>query len=134
MNSGADAGTPWNDRRHFVGIAARSMRQILVERARARGAQKRWGALNRVSITDSLALASDPNLPKMQETALRTMARVLGFKSIACQESALHGLGHWQRDHERQVNAIIDGFLKANRDIDSRLISYAHSARCGCVL
>jgi len=30
----ADAGTPWTDRRHFLGIAARSMRQILVERAR----------------------------------------------------------------------------------------------------
>ena len=29
----AGAGTPWNDERHFVGIAARSMRQILVERA-----------------------------------------------------------------------------------------------------
>ena len=65
----AGAGTPWNDRRHFVGIAARSMRQILVERARARGAQKRWGALNRVSITDSLALASDPEvmLPALDE-------------------------------------------------------------------
>jgi RNA polymerase sigma-70 factor (ECF subfamily) len=65
----ADVGTPWNDRRHFVGIAARSMRQILVERARARGAQKRWGALNRVSITDSLALASDPEsmLPALEE-------------------------------------------------------------------
>jgi RNA polymerase sigma factor (TIGR02999 family) len=65
----ARVGTPWNDRRHFVGIAARSMRQILVERARARGAQKRWGALNRVSITDSLALASDPEsmLPALDE-------------------------------------------------------------------
>jgi RNA polymerase sigma factor (TIGR02999 family) len=65
----ARVGTPWNDRRHFVGIAARSMRQILVERARARGAQKRWGALNRVSMTDSLALASDPEsmLPALDE-------------------------------------------------------------------
>jgi len=65
----ADAGTPWTDRRHFVGIAARSMRQILVERARARGAQKRWGALNRVSITDSLQLAADPEsmLPALDE-------------------------------------------------------------------
>jgi RNA polymerase sigma factor (TIGR02999 family) len=65
----ADAGTPWNDRRHFVGIAARSMRQILVERARARGAQKRWGALNRVSISESLALAADPEtmLPALDE-------------------------------------------------------------------
>jgi RNA polymerase sigma-70 factor (ECF subfamily) len=36
----AGAGTPWHDKQHFVGIAARSMRQILIERARARGAQK----------------------------------------------------------------------------------------------
>src|SRR5262249_59158122 len=56
----AGAGTPWHDKRHFVGIAARSMRQILVERARARGAQKRWGGMNRVSLTDALAVASDP--------------------------------------------------------------------------
>src|SRR5437762_10225025 len=73
----ADAGTPWTDRRHFVGIAARSMRQILVERARARGAQKRWGALNRVSITDSLALASDPEvmLPALDE-AIDRLAQI----------------------------------------------------------
>lgn len=65
----AQTGTPWNDRRHFVGIAARSMRQILIERARARGAQKRWGGMNRVSITDSLALAADPEtmLPALDE-------------------------------------------------------------------
>src|SRR3954447_21504582 len=31
----AGAGAPWTDKRHFVGIAARSMRQILVERAHA---------------------------------------------------------------------------------------------------
>jgi len=69
----ADAGTPWTDRRHFVGIAARSMRQILVERARARGAQKRWGALNRVSITDSLQLAADPEsmLPSLDDAINR---------------------------------------------------------------
>ena len=69
----AQAGTPWTDRRHFVGIAARSMRQILVERARARGAQKRWGGMNRVSITESLALASEPEtmLPALDEAIER---------------------------------------------------------------
>ena len=80
------------------------------------------------------ALAGDPDLPMMRETALRTMARILVFKSLACQESALHGLGHLQRDYDRQVSAIIDGFLAANPDIDTRLASYANSARCGCVL
>src|SRR5436190_1836623 len=65
----ATAGTPWHDERHFVGIAARSMRQNLVERARARGAQKRWGGMDRVSISDSLAIAADPEamLPALDE-------------------------------------------------------------------
>jgi hypothetical protein len=39
----AGAGTPWHDKRHFVGIAARSMRQILVERARARAGAEALG-------------------------------------------------------------------------------------------
>jgi RNA polymerase sigma factor (TIGR02999 family) len=69
----AHAGTPWHDQKHFVGIAARSMRQILVERARARGAQKRWAGLNRVSLSDSLAIASDPEaiLPALDDALTR---------------------------------------------------------------
>src|SRR4051812_10352766 len=69
----ARAGTPWNDERHFVGIAARSMRQILVERARARGAQKRWAGLDRASMTDALAVASEPvtSLPALDDALNR---------------------------------------------------------------
>lgn len=65
----AGAGQIWNDRHHFLGIAARSMRQILVERARARGAQKRWAGLDRVSLTDSLVRAAneDAMLPALDE-------------------------------------------------------------------
>src|SRR5439155_20696972 len=69
----AGAGTPWTDERHFVGIAARSMRQILVERARARGAQKRWAELDRVTLTDALAVAADParTLPALDDALTR---------------------------------------------------------------
>jgi len=69
----AGAGTPWTDRKHFLGIAARSMRQILVERARARGAQKRWADLDRVSLTESLVRASeeDAMLPALDEALAR---------------------------------------------------------------
>ncbi len=69
----AGAGAPWTDRNHFLGIAARSMRQILVERARARGAHKRWGGMNRVSMTDSLQLAADPEtmLPALDDAIER---------------------------------------------------------------
>lgn len=72
----AGAGTPWTDKRHFIGIAARSMRQILVERARARGAQKRWAGLNRVTLTDALAVAADAEgmLPALDEALTRLEA------------------------------------------------------------
>lgn len=44
----------WQNRAHFCAIAAHSMRQILIERARARGAQKRGGARHRVTLDDAL--------------------------------------------------------------------------------
>jgi RNA polymerase sigma factor (TIGR02999 family) len=42
----------WQNRAHFCAIAAQSMREILVEHARARNAQKRGGAWRRVTLTD----------------------------------------------------------------------------------
>jgi RNA polymerase sigma-70 factor (ECF subfamily) len=43
---------PWQDRAHFVAIAALSMRQILVERARRRQAAKRGGDPERIALDD----------------------------------------------------------------------------------
>ncbi len=70
------AGASFTDQRHFIGIAARSMRQVLVDRARARGAQKRWAGLDRVSLTDSLvrADAEDAMLPALDEALTRLEA------------------------------------------------------------
>jgi RNA polymerase sigma factor (TIGR02999 family) len=72
----AGGNAPWHDERHFVGIAARAMRQILVDRARARGAAKRWAGLNRVSLVDSLAVAADETtmLPALDEALTRLEA------------------------------------------------------------
>jgi RNA polymerase sigma-70 factor (ECF subfamily) len=72
----AGVGTPWTDRRHFVGIAARSMRQILIERARARGAQKRWAGLDRVSLHESIAAGREEDvwLPALDEALARLEA------------------------------------------------------------
>jgi RNA polymerase sigma factor (TIGR02999 family) len=52
------------------------MRQILVERARARGALKRWAALDRVTLSASLAVAADPEsvLPPLDEALTRLEA------------------------------------------------------------
>ncbi len=69
----AAGGRPWTDRNHFVAIAARSMRQILVERARARGAQKRWGGMSRQSLHESLVagVSDDAMLQALDEALSR---------------------------------------------------------------
>ncbi len=47
-----DADIPWSDRTHFFAVAARAMRQILVDHARRRSAAKRGGAAERVTLTN----------------------------------------------------------------------------------
>jgi RNA polymerase sigma factor (TIGR02999 family) len=49
----------FENRAHFVAIAALSMRQILVQRARARRAAKRGGAPERVTLDEAMAPAPD---------------------------------------------------------------------------
>jgi RNA polymerase sigma-70 factor (ECF subfamily) len=50
---------PWKNRTHFLAIAALSMRQILVQRARARHAEKRGGeGAERITLDDSVMSAS----------------------------------------------------------------------------
>jgi hypothetical protein len=67
-------------------------------------------------------------------TALGVMAEILALDALACQESALHGLGHWQRAYPKEVQQIIDRFLGAGKNLPPALITYAQSARTGCVL
>jgi len=50
---------PWKNRTHFLAIAALSMRQILVQRARARHAEKRGGEhQERITLDESVMSAS----------------------------------------------------------------------------
>lgn len=46
------ASISWQDRAHFLGIAARLMRRVLVDHARSRGYQKRGGGLQRITFED----------------------------------------------------------------------------------
>jgi len=50
----------WNDRAHFLAVAARVMRRILVDHARARGARKRGGEAARVTFDEALSVVSEP--------------------------------------------------------------------------
>lgn len=53
-----DAPGRWQNRAHFCAIAAHSMRQILIDRARARQAAKRGGERQRVTLDDGVAATS----------------------------------------------------------------------------
>jgi RNA polymerase sigma factor (TIGR02999 family) len=52
----------WQNRAHFCAIAAHSMRQILIERARARGAAKRGGVRQRITLDDRLVAGGDRSI------------------------------------------------------------------------
>jgi RNA polymerase sigma factor (TIGR02999 family) len=54
----ADA-VEWQGRAHFLGVAARAMRQILVEHARGRQRLKRGGGWHRVELDPGVAATAD---------------------------------------------------------------------------
>ncbi len=49
------SGLAWKDRAHFFGIAAVTMRRVLVEAARRRDASKRGGDLRRITLGEHVA-------------------------------------------------------------------------------
>jgi RNA polymerase sigma factor (TIGR02999 family) len=52
-----DASVAWEGRVHFYAVAARAMRQVLVEHARARGRRKRGGDWRRTTLDDAAAVS-----------------------------------------------------------------------------
>ena len=73
----AQKRTEWKGRAHFFGIAARLMRQILVEHARTRHAVKRGGTLAKLPLDPGLELsaAKAPELLQLDE-ALESLAHL----------------------------------------------------------
>ena len=67
----------FENRAHFVAIAALSMRQILVQRARARNAAKRGGAPARVTLDDALLPDAGPSIDVLAlDEALTRLAEI----------------------------------------------------------
>jgi len=52
----------WQNRAHFLAMAARLMRRVLVDSARARGAHKRGAGAIKVSFSEELAIADRKGL------------------------------------------------------------------------
>jgi RNA polymerase sigma factor (TIGR02999 family) len=92
-------GVEWRDRAHFFSIAARAMRQVLIDYARRRGAEKRGGGVVRTTLSNQeLALevpleellALDDALDRLAEVneRLRQVVEFRFFGGMAEEEIA----------------------------------------------
>jgi len=67
----------WQDRAHFFGVAARVMRQVLVEYARNRQAAKRGGGACKITLKEGLEMPSAPDLDVvLLDDALKDLAHL----------------------------------------------------------
>jgi RNA polymerase sigma factor (TIGR02999 family) len=97
------ADVKWDNRGHFFGAAARAMRRILVERARAKGRIKRGGERKRVELAEEMMaiepestdlLALDEALEKLEKFDQRKCEVVMlrYFAGLSIEETAA-GMG-----------------------------------------
>jgi RNA polymerase sigma-70 factor, ECF subfamily len=83
----------WQGRAHFVGIAARLMRQVLVDHARSRGYRKRGGAGLRVPLDHAPLITPEPELDVLAvDRALEAFAKVDPRKSQVVELRFFGGL------------------------------------------
>lgn len=75
----------WNDRSHFLALAAKTMRRVLIDHARDKAAQKRGGNVQKVELNEEV-LMSEEQAEKLLDL-----------------NDALERFGH---DHPRQSRAI----------------------------
>jgi RNA polymerase sigma factor (TIGR02999 family) len=71
----AGRGAEWQDRGHFFGVAARAMRQVLVDHARRRDRLKRGGGWRRTTL-DASALGGGPGTSVDVLDVHRALARL----------------------------------------------------------
>ncbi|HKP24229.1 MAG TPA: hypothetical protein VJV39_10210 [Dongiaceae bacterium] len=67
------------------------------------------------------------------DACLDVMRATLRLSNPACQESALHGLGHFAHAYREFTAATIDAYLAANPKLRPELVRYAQAARSGCI-
>jgi RNA polymerase sigma factor (TIGR02999 family) len=89
----------WQDRAHLFAVAARMMRRILVDHARARVAKKREGMNKALSLDEALVVCSEPNADMLiLDEALQRLTRIHArgaqalelfyFGGLTCMEAA----------------------------------------------
>ena len=83
----------WKDRVHFYGIAARVMRRILVEHARAHRSAKRGGLAQKISLEEARQLPAETDVDLLElDSALESFAKDYPRKSEVVELKFFGGL------------------------------------------
>lgn len=88
----------WSDRAHFLNMASRTMRRVLVDHARARRREKRGGDRQQVTLDDGIfgsgsEAAGGPDLLELDD-ALHRLAELDARKANILQAHYFGGLGY----------------------------------------
>ncbi len=100
----------WKDRVHFFGIAARLMRQILVDHAREHNAQKRGGEVTKISIDEAISFTDEKEVDLvMLDSALKTLS---SFDPEQCRIVELRFFGGLTIEETAEVLNISESTVK----------------------
>ena len=104
-------GVSWQNRAQFFGIAATTMRRILVERARARNAAKRGKGNYEVDLTDVSDVADGSN--RLDLVALdRALEELASFDTQQCQIVECKFFGGLSIDETAEVIGVSPATVK----------------------
>lgn len=82
----------WQSRSHFFGIAARLMREILIDYARARNSQKRGGeAFTLIALDEAVSFQAEPELDLLVLDELLTQLAALDERQASIVELRFFG-------------------------------------------
>jgi RNA polymerase sigma factor (TIGR02999 family) len=104
----------WEDRRHFFAVAARAMRRVLVDHARARRREKRGGDAVLVTLDDQLAMGGDTGIDLVAlDDALNQLAAQDERKARAVELHFFAGLSYAETARALDVSpATVDRDLR----------------------
>jgi RNA polymerase sigma factor (TIGR02999 family) len=103
----------WQDRAHFLAVASRAMRHILIDYARRRSAQKRPGSAQRLSLHEIESSLAGTNPDEARDEALLALDR------------SLERLADWSERQSRIVECRFFGGMTIDQTAEALSISAA---------
>ncbi len=123
-----DMKVSWQDRAHFFAVAARLMRRLLVDHARAQNRAKREGAGKKVSLDEALEVSSKPALDLVALD--EALTRFATFDPRKAEILELHYFGGLNNEEVAEALGISRATVQRDLRISKAWLS-SELKRCG---